>query len=101
MPKTLYRPEMDILRDMLLEARLAAGMTQADVANALGFPQERISAIERGIRRVDVLELRDLCSVMGEDFIGFMKRFDAAAAAVGEMLGRVKKPTGVPRRRRK
>lgn len=101
MPKSLNRPEMDVLRTMLLEARHAAGMTQADIGNALGVPQERVSAMERGLRRVDVLELRDLCIVMGEDFIDFMRRFDAAAASVGVMLGSSRKASGIPRRRRK
>lgn len=66
---SLYRPETEIVRKRLLAARHAAGLTQQAVAQAWGMPQETISAIERGARRIDVVELMDLCKILGLDVV--------------------------------
>ncbi|MES2179328.1 MAG: helix-turn-helix transcriptional regulator [Gemmatimonadota bacterium] len=44
----------------LREARLAAGLTQVQVAGRLGTTQGRISKIEQGEIRIDPVELCDL-----------------------------------------
>lgn len=41
----------------LTSARERANLTQAEVARALGIPQSRVSRMETGERRVDVIEL--------------------------------------------
>jgi transcriptional regulator with XRE-family HTH domain len=41
----------------LRSARKAAGLTQADVAAALGQPQSFVSKCESGERRIDPIEL--------------------------------------------
>lgn len=41
----------------LREAREQAGLTQQDVAGKLGWEQSLISKMERGVRRLDVVEL--------------------------------------------
>lgn len=38
-----------------------AGLTQRDLAERLGMPQNTIYRMEQGIRRCDVLELIDWC----------------------------------------
>jgi len=49
-----------------LDARIAAGMTQAEAGEALGRPQSYISKVAGG-RRLDVVELLDLLDVLGAD----------------------------------
>jgi len=44
-------------------ARLAAGLTQAAAARALGRPQSFVSKCESGERRLDVIELEQLARV--------------------------------------
>ena len=43
----------------LLKAREQAGLTQVEVGSALGIPQSRVSRMESGERRVDVIELSE------------------------------------------
>jgi transcriptional regulator with XRE-family HTH domain len=45
----------------LVEARRAAGLNQVELAEKLGRPQSFVSKIEKGDRRIDVLELIAIC----------------------------------------
>lgn len=47
----------------LRQARLDAGFTQVDVGKKLKKPQAYISKIERGERRVDVVELQEFAKL--------------------------------------
>lgn len=57
MAKTLYRTEDSVLRAMLRDAGERAGLTQIDVSAAVGKSQTFLSDVERGVRRLDVIEL--------------------------------------------
>jgi transcriptional regulator with XRE-family HTH domain len=57
----------------LREAREASGLTQAQVAKRLGAYASFISKIESGERRIDVVELRQLCGVYKLDLVGFLR----------------------------
>lgn len=63
----LLRERQARLRKRLKEARLAAGLRQVDVADALQKPQSFVSKIESGERTADFLEVLDLCCVIGLD----------------------------------
>ncbi len=52
---------------MLTEARRASGLTQAQLAELVGKDQTYISILERGQRRVDVLEFVALARAMKAD----------------------------------
>lgn len=67
MPKTIHSERHKRLAELLSEKRKAAGMTQADVAKAMGRHQPFIANIENGERRVDVIELIDLAKIVGFD----------------------------------
>lgn len=54
--KSLYTPAYDRILVMLRKARLAAGLSQADLAARLGRSQIYVSRCELGERRVDLLE---------------------------------------------
>ncbi|MGE8119546.1 helix-turn-helix domain-containing protein [Pseudomonas fulva] len=78
MTKAIYRSEHVIFLQELKRMRTASGMTQAQCSTALGRPQSFMSDVERGVRRLDVVQLRDLCQVLGSDLISFTNSFEQA-----------------------
>lgn len=52
-----------VVGERLREARETLGLTQADVAGALGIPRTSVLAIEAGRRKVTGLELRRLARI--------------------------------------
>ena len=42
-----------------------AGLSQSDLAKVLGWPQQRLSAVEAGARRLDVIEFLSLTEALG------------------------------------
>lgn len=55
------------LREVLIEARKAAGIKQVELAKALGRSQSFVSNYERGERRVDVAEFLLIARELRED----------------------------------
>lgn len=76
MEKSVYRDENLVLLRLLKQCRVDAGMTQSEFAEALGRPQSFASDIERGLRRLDLVQLRDICHVLSLDLLEFVKRFE-------------------------
>ncbi len=62
--KTIYRDDYRKLVERLRDRRETLGLSQSEVARALGWPQQRISAVEAGARRLDVIEFFQLTSVL-------------------------------------
>lgn len=80
MPKSIHRPEYDALRELIRELRLARGLTQTAISDQLGRTQSFLSDIERGVRRIDALELRDLCLLLGTDLPHFIRELEQRLA---------------------
>lgn len=78
MTKAIYRREHVVFLEVLKRMRVESGMTQAQCSAALGRPQSFMSDVERGVRRLDTVQLRDLCEVLGGDLISFTKSFEHA-----------------------
>lgn len=78
MPKSIHRNEYRVLLRLLKEARERAGLTQAQCAKALGRHQSFVSDVERGVIRLDVVQLRDMCDVVGMGLGKFVKQFEIA-----------------------
>lgn len=65
-----------ILLQLLKEARINAGLRQIDLAKKLDVPQSMISKYEVGERRIDLLELREICSVLDLSFVEFVQTLE-------------------------
>jgi transcriptional regulator with XRE-family HTH domain len=66
------------LQTLLRLIRTEAGLTQTEVAQRLGQPQSFVSKYESGERRLDVLELREVCRVIGIPLAEFVERLEQA-----------------------
>jgi transcriptional regulator with XRE-family HTH domain len=75
-PKSLFTRRHTQLRKLLTKARKDAGLTQVQLAHRLGRRQAYISRIERGERRIDVVEFLDLAHAIGFDAARFIADFD-------------------------
>lgn len=64
MTKTIYRREYDVLLTLIRKHRKESGLTQVACSKALGRPQSFMSDVETGSRRLDIVQLRDLCKVL-------------------------------------
>ncbi len=62
---------------VLLQAkRRDSGLRQADLARRLGQPQSFVSKYESGERRLDVLELRQICLALGLTLTDFVRELE-------------------------
>ena len=61
MEKSIYSKEYSLFLEQLRKAREEKGLTQTDVAQSLGQTQSFVSKVERGERRIDIVELRAFC----------------------------------------
>jgi transcriptional regulator with XRE-family HTH domain len=76
MDKKLYTRQQQILLELLRELRQEAGLRQQDVADLINEPQSFVSKYEIGERRLDILELREVCHVLGVSLEDFAARLD-------------------------
>ena len=74
MPKTIFGGDHQHLVEVLTDARKAAGLTQVDLSQRIGRDQTFISLIERGQRRVDVVEFIRLANAMGTEPVDLFAR---------------------------
>ncbi|MGJ5151687.1 helix-turn-helix domain-containing protein [Bradyrhizobium sp. HKCCYLR1023] len=77
MRKSIHTRDYAIFLELLIEFRHQAGLTQVQLGQLLPFEQPAISKIERGERRVDVIELKLICERLGvslQDFINELQR---------------------------
>lgn len=66
------------LQLLLRRVRSEARLTQTEVAERVGQPQSFVSKYESGERRLDVLELRSVCSAIGVSLADFIRRLEEA-----------------------
>ncbi len=67
MPKSVYTAAYGKMLACLVKARQTAGLNQVELAERLGRPQSFVSKIEKGERRIDVVELIAICNQLRVD----------------------------------
>lgn len=63
---------------ILRQFRTAAQLSQRELADLLHRPQSFVSKYETGERRLDLIELSDVCQALGTDLFELVKRFERA-----------------------
>jgi transcriptional regulator with XRE-family HTH domain len=78
MKKRIYIAQRGRLASLLREMRVEAGLTQTDLAARIKKDQAYVSRYESGQRRLDVLEVREVCQAIGSSLEEFVKRLEKA-----------------------
>lgn len=74
--KSIHKSEYLVLLRHLRALRTAAGLTQTELSAALQRPQSYVSDVERGSRRMDLLQLLEFCSACGQALTEFVNQFE-------------------------
>lgn len=78
MKKKVYIAQRSRLVSLLREIRIEAGLTQMGLAESIERDQTFVSKYESGQRRLDVLELREICQSIGLTLEEFVRRLEKA-----------------------
>jgi transcriptional regulator with XRE-family HTH domain len=78
MKKRIYFAQRGRLVSILREMRIEAGLTQVDLAARIERDQAYVSRYESGQRRLDVLEVREICQAIGITLEEFARRLEKA-----------------------
>ena len=76
MSKSLSNLEGEKLAALLRTVRSEVGLTQAEVADRLEVPQSFVSKYESGERRLDLIELKQICKALKISLVDFVRRFE-------------------------
>ena len=74
--KAIFTREHQRLCQQLRDLRLGQNLRQVDLAAQLGVNQTFVSKYERGERRLDLIELRQVCNALGTDLVAFVGDFE-------------------------
>jgi len=74
--------ERKILLDLLRRLRRQKGLTQDQMATAIGAKQAFVSKYETGERRLDFLDLVAICEVLDISMVKFAEQFENARKAL-------------------
>lgn len=76
MEKSIFTREHRVFTELLRETREAAGITQVELAERLEQTQSYISKVERGDRRLDIVQLRHVCVALGTTLPALITEFE-------------------------
>ncbi|WP_073466570.1 helix-turn-helix domain-containing protein [Rhizobacter sp. OV335] len=99
MPRTIKIAPENVLLELLRSARERSGVTQVQLAERTGMRQTDISKSERGVRRLDVIELHEWLAALGVSFVVFAQELDERLTTMA--LLKAQQSRGVRRRTRK
>ena len=74
MPRSMFSGSYSRFCELLVSARRAAGLTQAELARRLRSPQSFVSKYERGERRLDVVEFLRIADAVRVDPCDVIRR---------------------------
>jgi transcriptional regulator with XRE-family HTH domain len=72
MPKSVFSPKYRRFRELLIQARKDAELTQTELADRLTRPQSFVSKYENGERRLDLIEFLDVANALRIDVATFI-----------------------------
>ena len=76
--KSIYTDEYAAVLRLLKAARKKSGVTQIELAERVGPTQSFVSKVERGDRRLDIVQLRSILLEFGVTLPDFVRQLEAA-----------------------
>lgn len=83
MNNLLYKRRWKIFCELLQHERNCCLLSQDEVAQKSGIRQDVISKIEKGKRRIDVIELVFYCEAMNYSLVEFAEKMEGVLAGHG------------------
>lgn len=77
MPRSQGTHEQKALCTLLRETRTRKNLTQVEVAERLDRPQSYVSKYETGERRLDLVELGEVCAAMEVALVDFIRTYQS------------------------
>lgn len=93
MQKSLHTEQQERLLSLLRQLRQDSNVTQDELSKRMGMSQSDISKVERGVRRLDVLELRVWLKCLGTTLPAFALELESAMDAISVRNRRLHKGT--------
>ena len=78
MTKSLHTDAYQTLTKLLRQVRQRSGLTQQEVADRLNTHQSYVAKVEKGERRIDVVEFVLLVRAIGASSPALLKKIEAA-----------------------
>lgn len=78
MKKSIHTPEYEAFTRLLRKVREAAGLTQVELAAALGQSQSFVCKTEMGERRLDIIQLRTVLAALKVTLPEFARKLEKA-----------------------
>ena len=94
MTKSLFTRKHERLRELLVHARKESGLTQVQLAKLLSRPQSFVSKIERGERRLDVVEFFEVAEAIGFDPFALLKAMNGPGGSQRGSIAREDRSRG-------
>lgn len=79
--KSIHSVQHKALHGLLRQVRIEARLTQAELAQRLAKPQSFVSKYESGERRLDLVEVQEICHALGVSLTSFIRRFQRTGRA--------------------
>jgi transcriptional regulator with XRE-family HTH domain len=72
--KSLSNKKQKVFLELLYQVRVNSGLRQIDLADKLNVNQSFISKIESGERRIDIIELIEICESIDVSIVDFIEK---------------------------
>lgn len=80
MTSSVFTKKYELFKELLIEHRKRAGLTQQSLAELIDKPQSYVSKYESGERRLDLIEFIDLADALQFDKYLFIKELEERAS---------------------
>ncbi|WP_304270962.1 helix-turn-helix domain-containing protein [Brevundimonas naejangsanensis] len=80
MPSSIFTQRHQEFIAFIASVRKAAEITQVELAERLGKPQSFVSKVERGERRLDVIEFCQVAEALGREPAELLRHFITSVA---------------------